>query len=332
MRAMILAAGLGTRLRPLTDYRAKPALPVHGRPVISLLLELLARHEFDQVLINLHHLPDTIRAAVATDHPDGLAISWSEEPRPLGTGGGIRRAAEFLAGESDCLVMAGDMLLDIDLTDLLARHRASGRDVTLVLREDSRGGDFGTIGLDARGQLTRVGNREITRPTDGGSTADREENQGLFTGVRIFSRAALTGWPSIETDATAEPAFEDLRDWLVPRIETGQCSVGVEVVDAATTVWEPVGTPGEYLDVNLSPPSLPSLGGGAQAWGRDVLPPQAETGNIIAGSADVPADASLEQCVVWDREHVPAGFRGRHGVYAGNSFHPCRDSASGSPE
>lgn len=329
MRAMILAAGLGTRLRPLTDYRAKPALPVHGRPVISLLLELLSRHGVEQVLINLFHRPETIRAAVESDHPDKMTISWSEEAEPLGTGGGIRHAADFLSAGADCLVMAGDMLLDIDLSGLLARHRASGRDVSLVLREDSRGTHFGTIGLDASGQLTRIGKREITRPADRVGTADpppaRETREGLFTGVRFFSRAALAGWPGDRT------AFEDLRDWLVPRIESGEASVGAEIVDATTSVWEPVGTPDEYLGVNLSPPNLPTLGGDASAWGGDILPWVPESGSVIARSAQVSPEASLERCVVWEGERVPAGFRGRDGVYAGNTFHACRASASGSP-
>lgn len=324
MRAMILAAGLGTRLRPLTDYRAKPALPVRGRPVVSLLLELLSHHGVEQVLINLHHRPDTIRAAVESDRPDGMSISWSEEPRPLGTGGGIRRAAGFLSSATDCVVMAGDMLLDIDLGALLERHRASGREVSLVLREDARGEGFGTIGADTRGRLTRIGKRVLTRRPDPDGSLGQESIRGLFTGVRFFSRSAFSGWP------TNDPAFEDLRDWLAPRIESGETSVGAEVVDAASSVWEPVGTPREYLDVNLKPPRMPSLGGDVSAWGGDILPIHSERGSVIARNAQVPADAELERCVVWDGEHVPPGFRGREGVYAGNSFHPCRASASGS--
>jgi NDP-sugar pyrophosphorylase family protein len=314
---MILAAGLGTRLRPLTDYRAKPALPVRGRPVISLLLELLARHGVDQVLINLHHRPTTIREAVERDHPTGMTIHWSEEPRPLGTGGGIRRAAEFLRESDECLVMAGDMLLDIDIAQLLSRHRASGRDVSLVLREDSRGDDFGTIGIDERGQLTRIGKQELSRasqPLD--DPIEREARQGLFTGVRFFSRSALVGWPD-------EEAFEDLRDWLAPRVEKGLASVGAEIVELAESVWEPVGTPDEYLRVNLTPPSLPSLGGDVAVWTGSVLPLGPTRSSIVARSASVPADADLKRCVVWDGERVPAGFEGQDGVFAGQAFHPC---------
>ncbi|NNL66116.1 MAG: nucleotidyltransferase family protein, partial [Myxococcales bacterium] len=154
---MILAAGLGLRMRPLSDHRAKPALPVLGRPVISLLLELLARCGVREVLINLHHLPSSIRDAVEADHPAALDLTWSIEDAPLGTGGGIRRAADFLRGTDDCLVLAGDMLLDLDLPTLCARHRASGRDVTLVLRDDPRTETFGSIGLDAAGRVVRIG-------------------------------------------------------------------------------------------------------------------------------------------------------------------------------
>jgi NDP-sugar pyrophosphorylase family protein len=328
VRAMILAAGLGTRMRPLTNYRAKPALPVRGRPVISLLLELLARHGVDQVLINLYHRPDTIRLAVESDHPEKMKIRWSLEPRPLGTGGGIRRAAEFLSGSQDCIVLAGDMLLDLDLGDLMKRHRASGRDATLILREDTRSEDFGTIGIDATGHLTRIGKRTLSFPsattTTMGHASGPERQQGLFTGVRFFSRGALTGWPA------GDASFEDLRDWLAPRIESGASTVGAEMVNEQSSVWEPVGTPVEYLEVNLSPPALPSLGGEASAWGGDILPLDTECGCIVASSAEIHEDARLERCVVWDQENVPAGFSGRDGVYAGNSFHPCRESASGS--
>ena len=202
MRAMILAAGLGTRLRPLTAYRAKPALPVRGRPVISLLLELLARYDVEHVLVNLHHLPATIRKAVESDRPAGVRITWSQEPSPLGTGGGIKRAAEFLSASPECVVLAGDMLLDLDLGSLLEKHREAhrqdGREVTLILRDDPRGLDFGTIGLDERGGLTRIGRRTLA-----GSAPEARE--GLFTGVRFFSRGALKDWPA---SASPDDAFD----------------------------------------------------------------------------------------------------------------------------
>lgn len=317
IRAMILAAGLGTRMRPLTNYRAKPALPVCGRPVISLLLELLAAHGVREVLINLHHHPDSILEAVEADHPESLSIEWSEEPSPLGTGGGIERASEFLRGTADCLVMAGDMLLDCDLTDLLTRHRTSGRDVTLILRDDIRGEHFGTVGLDAAQRVTRIGKRILDEPEDESDVA-KEVSRGLFTSLRFFRRDALDHFPS-----PAGEAFEDLRDWLAPRVASEGLTLGAEILSESDSVWEPVGTPAEYLEANLAPPHLPSLGGSVAAWGGEVTPGGLAAGYVVAGAASLPGDVELERCVVWDGEKLPAGFRGSDGVYAGGAFHAC---------
>ncbi len=307
MRAMILAAGLGTRLRPLTEYRAKPALPIRGRPVISLLLDFLSRHGIREVMINLHHLPETVRAAVEEDSPDAIEITWSEELTPLGTGGGIRQAASFLGASDECVVLAGDMLLDLDLGDLVVRHRRSGRDATLVLRDDPRAIDFGTIGIDTAGRVTRIGNawgREASARC------------GIFTGVRIFSRQIFDDWPE-------QDVFEDLRGWLVPGIEVGRIQVGAEFVDPEDSVWEPVGTPSQYLSVNLAPPSMPSLGGGAENWCGDIRIIGAAADVIVGSKSEVGAEAQLERVVVWQGEIVPPRFIAHDGVFAAGRFHDC---------
>jgi NDP-sugar pyrophosphorylase family protein len=314
---MILAAGLGTRMRPLSDLRAKPAIPVRGRPVISLLLEFLARQGCRDVMINLHHLPETIRAAIAGDHPADIDICFSEEPTPLGTGGGIHRAADFLRKSESCIVLAGDMLLDVPLRALFERHLASGRHATLLLRRDSRDEDFGTVGLDESGNVSRIGKLRLA----GAKRADigAETSRGLFTGVRFFSHDVLDNWPAEAADAV----FEDLRDWLVPGIETRGERVGGDFVDSDSSVWEPVGTPEEALRVNLSPPNLPTLGGSAENWGGEVDVVGENNDVIISRKAFVPEDALLERCVVWDDERVPSGFRGHDGIFAGGAFRSC---------
>ena len=325
MRAMILAAGLGMRLRPLTDLRAKPALPVRGRPVISLLLEFLARQGCREVMINLLHLPETFRSAIESDRPADIEIRYSEEPAPLGTGGGIRRAADFLRQDESCIVLAGDMLLDVPLRELFERHLASGRHATLLLRKDSRDEDFGTIGLDETGHVTRIGKHRLTVADRQSPTrSDAEAGRGLFTGVRFFSRKILDNWPC---DA-AEDVFEDLRDWLIPGIEKRGEHVGGEIVDAETSVWEPVGTPAEYLRVNLSPPDLPTLGGSAEVWGGEIDIEGANADVVVSRKAFVPANAVLERCVVWDDERVPDGFHGSDGVFAGGHFQSCLPGSS----
>ncbi len=340
MRAMILAAGLGTRLRPLTEFRAKPAMPVRGRPVISLLLDFLARQGCREVMINLHHLPESIRAAIAADHPPDIGIHWSEESTPLGTGGGIRRAADFLRESEACIVLAGDMLIDLPLKEHFERHLASGRQATLLLREDSRDARFGSIGVDATGRVNRIGPMRLTGFADRKAKgADPiEKSQGLFTGVRFFSRDILDNWPSEPAGGsiagTHDRVFEDLRDWLIPGIEKRGEAVGAEIVTAASSVWEPVGTPSEYLSVNLDPPILRTLGGSAEIWGGEIDVVGRGGDVIVSRKAFVPADADLERCVIWDGERVPSGFRAHDGVYAGGAFRSCldptgRDAAAG---
>ena len=339
MRAMILAAGLGTRLRPLTDLRAKPALPVRGRPVISLLLEFLARQGCHEVMINLHHRPETIRLAVEADHPANIELFWSEESVPLGTGGGIRRAAEFLAKDEGCVVMAGDMLLDLPLKELFDRHVESGRHATLLLREDARAADFGSIGINRDGLVTRIGKRSIRRDIPFALEGSEEEtSKGLFTGVRFFRADVLKDWPNAEevsrpsTESSGDSeefAFEDLRDWLVPGIEKRGLEVGAEILEPESTVWEPVGTPTEYLRANLFPPNLPTLGGAVENWTGAVEIRGRNHDVIVSKNARLPEDASLEQCVVWDGEEVPAHFEGHCGIYAGGNFIHCPSIQAG---
>ncbi|MFO0687649.1 MAG: NDP-sugar synthase [Myxococcota bacterium] len=315
---MILAAGLGTRMRPLTDERAKPALPVRGRPVISLLLDLLARQGIREVMINLHYLPETIRCAVAADCPASLDVTWSDEEKPLGTGGGIRRAAEFLRGSETCVVLAGDMLIDVDLPALAARHRARGHDVTLVLRRDPREASFGSVGVDEGGRVARIGRHPVGGT--GATTPGAETARGLFTSVRLFERRVLGDWPEREV-------FEDLRDWLMPRAARGELSLGAEVLDARECVWEPVGTPAEYLDVNLTPPDLPSLGGDATRWTGDVDVVGSGRDVVAARSVRIPTDARLARCVVWEDAVVPTGVRASDGVFGARGFHPALTEA-----
>ena len=313
VRAMILAAGYGTRMHPLTSLRAKPALPVRGRPVISLLLAFLARHGVREVMINLHHRAESLREAVEADHPDSLEICWSEEPRPLGTGGGVRRAADFLRGSETCVVLAGDMLIDFDLEALATRHRRSGRAATLVLREDPRMGAFGSIGLDASGRLARIG----PDPPIGD-----ERRAGLFTGIRFFSREVLDHWPDRDV-------FEDLRDWLVPAMKDHGLGVGGEVALPGQSVWEPVGTPDEYLHVNLEPPSLPSLGGSVEHWSGEIRVVGDGEDVLLGRKAVMGEGAHLDHAVVWEGEEVPAGLQRSFGVFAGGTFHSCRTAGAG---
>ena len=303
-RAMILAAGLGLRMRPLSELCAKPALPVRGTPVIAYLLELLKRHGVREVMVNLHHLKDSVREAVHEFQPSGIEVSFSDEPELLGTGGGIRQAREFLMQSDPCLVLAGDMLLDLDLAALVSRHRKRGDLATLVLREDSRVGRFGSIGISKGGAV-----RRIAESFDLGG----EHAAGVFTSVRVFSPAALESLP--ERDC-----FEDLRDWLVPMLKDNTGGITGELLAQDRCSWEPVGTPEEYLAVNFHPPSLSFIDNDARATERGV---KIKHELVVGARATLGAGAKLSRCVVWDGESVPAGTVATQGVFAQGRFISC---------
>ena len=129
---MILAAGLGTRMRPLTLDRAKPVLPVLDRPLLHWTLEMLAGHGVKDVMINLHYLPRTVRAAVGDGRAFGLRVSYSFEREILGTGGGPRKVRRWI-GDETLLILNGDVVFDFDLTARRRRHERAGAPATLAL-------------------------------------------------------------------------------------------------------------------------------------------------------------------------------------------------------
>lgn len=147
MKAMVLAAGLGTRLRPLTFELPKPMVPVLDRPVMAHIVDLLDRHGYDDVVANLHYFPDTIRDYF------GDRLTYREEPELLGTAGGVRNCADFL-DDGTFLIISGDALTDIDLTAFVARHKAAGGIGTLAVKQVENTREFGVVLHDADGRIT----------------------------------------------------------------------------------------------------------------------------------------------------------------------------------
>ena len=133
MRVMVMAAGKGTRLRPVTDLLPKPMAPVANRPVLYHILRLLKRHGFSEVVLNLHHMPEVITDYLGDGSGVGLDVRYSYEPELLGTAGGVKKNEDFLA-TGTFLVMSGDALTDIDLTGLVAAHRRNGAIATLAVK------------------------------------------------------------------------------------------------------------------------------------------------------------------------------------------------------
>lgn len=308
MRAMILGAGLGTRLRPLSDLRPKPALPVRGVPLIAYPLALLAHHGVREVAINTHHMPEQLTSAAERHCPAGMTLHFFHEPELLDTGGAIRNAADFLAADDVALILAGDMLLDTDLAALVAAHRERGNAVTVLLRDDPRGATFGTIGIDGDGRVRRIGAR-----FDLGA----EHEAGVYAHATVVSARALESLPP-------ERVFGHLDHWLMPRLAAGARDIGAVRLAHDAMVWEPIGTPAEYLAANLAPPKLSYLDADETAARMGV---RIERDVVIGGGARLGRDVRLQRAVVWDGETVPDGFRGSDGVFAGGAFHRCDESA-----
>jgi mannose-1-phosphate guanylyltransferase len=144
---MVLAAGLGTRLRPLTHEIPKPMVPVLDRPVVAHIVDLLDRHGIDRVVANLHYFPDTIRDYF------GDRLEYRIEPELLGTAGGVRNCADFFGSEA-FLVISGDALTDLDIPALAERHRDSGGIATLTVKRVSDTSEYGVVLHDAAGRVT----------------------------------------------------------------------------------------------------------------------------------------------------------------------------------
>jgi NDP-sugar pyrophosphorylase family protein len=174
---MILAAGFGSRLRPLTDRIPKPLLRVGSRPMIAYPLEVLRAAGIRDVIINLHHHREQIRRALGDGAPYGVSITYSEEDPILDTGGAIRKAEPFLAGER-FVVLNSDTVIDLDLNKVIEWHRDRGALATMVLRPDPQAEKFGLIEIDDSGRIRRF----LGRPVH----VEMPLQALMFAGVHVF--------------------------------------------------------------------------------------------------------------------------------------------------
>ena len=145
--ALVLAAGLGVRLQPLTSLRAKPAMPLGGEPLIAHILHWLRRAGMTEAIVNLHHRPETITAVVGEGSAFGLRVRYSWESPLLGSGGGPRRAFSLVPGD-ELLIVNGDTLTDVDLATLVERHRQSEALVTMALIDNPQPERYGGVTVE----------------------------------------------------------------------------------------------------------------------------------------------------------------------------------------
>ena len=225
MKAMILAAGLGTRLRPLTDITPKPLLPVAGTPMIVWNVLLLKRHGIQEVVINLHHLGAMIPQALGDGSAFGMHIRYSHEPVILGTGGGIKQAEPYFHGEP-VLILNGDTLFELDLGALMAFHRERQAAATLVLRQDPEAARWGLVEVTDRGDVVRITGR--------GREGSASTTGRMFAGIHILHPRLLRDVPVGKESS--------IIDAYVRGIQEGERILGYDF----SGYWSDVGTPERY--------------------------------------------------------------------------------------
>jgi mannose-1-phosphate guanylyltransferase len=287
MRAMVLAAGLGTRLRPLTYEITKPMVPVLDRPVMEHIIDLLAKHGFKEVIANLHYFPDSIREYF------GERISYRFEPELLGTAGGVRACSDFF-GEDSFIVISGDALTDIDLTALAARHRESGGIATLAVKKVADTREYGVVLHDRDGRIT--GFQEKPVPEEALSDLGN-------CGIYVFDPRIFDYFP--------ERPFVDWAQDVFPALMGNDVPFHIHEVGE---YWNDVGSLSE-----LRQGTFDALRG---ELSLDIEGEELSPGVIVADGSSLPSDAEVEGPVWIGRDvHIGAGVRLMGPVVLGDGAH-----------
>ena len=229
MRAVVMAGGEGTRLRPLTSNQPKPMVPIVGKPCIEHILELLRRHELNDVVVTLAFMPQAIRSYFGDGEALGMNIAYSVEDSPLGTAGSVRQAVA--GGDEPVLVISGDALCDIDLTSLLAFHRERKAAVTIALKSVENPLEFGIVVTDSDGRIERF----LEKPSWGQVFSDT-----INTGIYVIEPEVLRHVPAGEPYDFSKQLFPLL-------LEMGRPLYGY----VADGYWQDVGDLGQYAQANF---------------------------------------------------------------------------------
>jgi mannose-1-phosphate guanylyltransferase len=277
---MVLAAGLGTRLRPLTDRRAKPLVPVGDRPALAHVLDRLRAAGATRLVVNAHHHADQLRD-FAAGQPD---LALSEEVDLLGTAGGVARARGLL-GDGDVLLWNADILGDVDARALVRAHSAAaGTAATLVVQPLPAG--QGAVGLAADGRVVRLRTERF---------AD-EARGGQFLGIYVLGAGLRARLP--ERGGMIE-------DVLVPALARGE-AVRTVLFEGA---WRDIGTVASYLDANLA--WLADRGAASWVGPRAHVAAGVTLDRAVVGAgATVDGEGALARCVVWPGAHARAPLAG----------------------
>ncbi len=291
MKAMILAAGLGTRLLPHTRQRPKPLFPVLNRPLLHLTVNRLREAGFAEIVVNAHHLRQQIKRSLAGD----AAIIVQEEEEILGTGGGLQKALSNF-NRDPVLVVNGDIYHSIDYREVCRFHRQAGADVTLVLHDWPR---FNSVTVDEAMHITGFrGNSAGSQPG---------ERTLAFTGIHVINPAVLATIPP-GVNSSIISCYEKLLR------ESGT----VQAFLATGHYWTDMGTPADYLGLHEG-----LLTGSVPVYDELAIPDAERFAGLdhavvaedvtlldwvcLGREARIGAGATLQRTVVWDGVRVPAG-------------------------
>lgn len=323
MKGFILAAGFGTRLWPLTEDRTKAAIPFLNRPLIAYAVEYLASHGIRDIIVNLHHQPESIKRALGDGAALGVNITYSFEEEILGTSGAVDRVREVLS-DDDFVVINGKIVTDIDLAGAIAEHRKGKAIATLVLKENTEREHFSIVETDDRGWITRfAGFPDVAasqtataeRSAVSGGVAAGEPAPLMFTGIQVLSPRIFEYIP--------RDRFSHSTIHVYPQaIAAGE----PVIANVSRADWFEMSTLRRYLDASLRFMGKQEstvmrddtcvIGHGAEVndcvlWKRVMVEPGARVRRaVLADDVRIPAGSNIERAVVVRRDTVRDVERG----------------------
>ena len=276
MRALILAGGLGTRLRPLTYTRPKHLLPIVNKPHLEHVFDLLLEHDVSDVVLLTSYLAESFKEVMSRARGRGLSVETTFEKEPLGTAGAIKNAQDFV-GDATFLVFNGDILSDMDLSALVDFHRKSEATATIALQPVEDPSIYGVVPTDDGGKVEGF----IEKPPPGAAPTNL-----INAGVYVFEPDVLTRVPAGEVWSAERQLFPDL------------VADGVLYARHQPGYWMDIGTPEKYLQANID-----ALRGDYRGPGHDEL----SAGLAVAPGAIIANDAQVELSCIGEGATVGEG-------------------------
>jgi NDP-sugar pyrophosphorylase family protein len=278
MRAMVLSAGYGTRLWPLTEDRTKPAIPILGKPLVGYVAEYLAQYGLNEIVVNLHHRPESVRAALGDGSAFGVKLTYVEEPVILGTSGALDNARELFVDDT-FVVVNGKIITDIDLSSAFETHRRNNALATLVLMQNRKREKFSVV-------ETRDG---LITGFRGMPARDQAGTPLMFTGIQILEPRIFEYIPrGVFSHSTTE---------VYPQAIAKGERVAAHVAEGK---WRELSTLQRYLDISID---MLREKGDAFSRGRN---------NQLA------MNAKIVDSVLWDNVEVSDSARVDRAVLADN--------------